>query len=191
MAPGGLLHFGQGKWYPGEPVPRWALNCCWRADGVPVWENVDLIANAGKNYNYKQSDAKQFIEALARRLEVSATNILPAFEDTVYYMWRERKLPVNLDVKDSKLADPREREELMRVFERGLTESVGFVLPLRRRQLKWRNYWSSQHWFTRPERLLLVSGDSPIGYRLPLESLPWVEPDEIEYDRDEDPFRHS
>ena len=69
-----------------------------------------------------------------------------------------------------------------------LLEPVGYVLPLRRRQLKWRNYWSSQHWFLRPERLLLIAGDSPIGYRLPLESLPWVEPDEIEYDREPDPF---
>ncbi len=188
MAPGALLHFGQGKWYPGEPIPRWALSCYWRADGVPVWENVDLIAKSDKDYAFKKGDAKDFAEALARRLEVGLSNILPAYEDTFYYMWRERKLPVNVDVKDSKLDDPRQREELMRVYDRGLLEPVGYVLPLRRRQLKWRNYWSSQHWFTRPERLLLIAGDSPIGYRLPLESLPWVEPDEIEYDREPDPF---
>ncbi len=188
MAPGAMLHYGQGKWYPGEPLPRWALQCCWRADGVPVWENIDLIAKSEKDYGFKNEDAKQFMEALARRLEVSASNILAAYEDTVYYMWRERKLPANLDVTDSKLADPRGREELLRVFERGLLEPVGYVLPLRRRQLKWRTYWSSQHWFTRPERLLLVNGDSPVGYRLPLDSLPWVEPDEIEYDHEPDPF---
>ncbi len=188
MSPGAMLHFGQGKWYPGEPLPRWALHCCWRADGVPVWENLDLIASSGKDYGFKQSDAKQFVEALARRLEVSASNILPAYEDTLYYMWRERKLPINVDFKDSKLADAREREELLRVYERGLTEAVGYVLPLRRRQLKWRTYWSSQHWFLRPERLLLIAGDSPIGYRLPLDSLPWVEPDEIDYDYEPDPF---
>ena len=116
MAPGALLHFGQGKWYPGEPIPRWALNCYWRADGVPVWENVDLIATADKDYAFKKGDAKDFVDALARRLEVSLSNILPAYEDTFYYMWRERKLPVNVDVKDSKLADAREREELIRVL---------------------------------------------------------------------------
>ncbi len=188
MAPGGLLHFGQGKWYPGEPTPRWALLCGWRGDGVPIWEKAELISAIDKDNGYKQSDAKQFADALARRLEVSASNIMPAYEDTVYYMWRERKLPVNVDVNDPKLNDAKGREELMRVFDGKLTEPVGYVLPLRRRQLKWRMYWSSQHWFTRPERLLLVSGDSPIGYRLPLESLPWVDPDKVEYDHEADPF---
>ena len=117
LGSGAMLHFGQGKWYPGEPLPRWALQCAWRVDGVPVWENINLIALPEHDYGCDEDDAQEFIEALARRLEVSASNILPAYEDTFYYMWRERKLPVNLDVEDSKLADPRAREELLRVFE--------------------------------------------------------------------------
>jgi uncharacterized protein (DUF2126 family)/transglutaminase-like putative cysteine protease len=188
LAPGGMLHYGQGKWYPGEPLPRWALTCCWRADGVPVWENIELIAREKQESKFTQADAKEFIEALARRLEVSAGNILPAYEDALYYMWKERKLPVNVDIADSKIANPREREELLRAIEGGLKEPVGYVLPVRRRQLKWRTFWSSQHWFVRPDRLLLISGDSPVGFRLPMDSLPWVEPDDIEYDYEDDPF---
>lgn len=187
-APGALLHFGQGKWYPGEVLPRWALSCHWRADGLPVWERTDLIADEGHDYGHRTEDALKFITALTRRLQVDASNIISAYEDAFYYLWRERRLPVNVDAYDSKLLNPREREDLARVFERGLAEPVGYVLPVRRRQHKGGLYWSSQLWFLRPERQLLLQGSSPIGYRLPLESLPWVAPDDIDLEYERDPF---
>ena len=188
IAPGALLHFGQGKWYPGEALPRWALNCYWRADGIPVWEHTELIAEEDREYGFSTADALEFVEALTRRLQVTSSNILPAYEDAFYYLWKERRLPVNVDVADSKLVNAREREELARVFEHGLAKPVGYVLPIRRRQQRNRLYWSSQPWFTRPDRLLLIQGDSPVGYRLPLDSLPWVAPDDIEYEYETDPF---
>ena len=188
IAPNALLHFGQGKWYPGEVLPRWALSTYWRADGVPVWERGDLIAEENHDYGLDTAAARRFMEALTRRLQVSAANILPVYEDAFYYLWKERRLPINVDVVESKLANAKERAELVRVFERGLGEPVGYVLPIRRRQHQQRLYWSSQLWFVRPERFLLMPGDSPIGYRLPLDSLPWVAPDQIEYDYDKDPF---
>jgi uncharacterized protein (DUF2126 family)/transglutaminase-like putative cysteine protease len=78
-APQGLLHFGQGKWYPGEQLPRWALHCVSRIDGAAVWENSNLIALADKEYGFGVEDALGFLRALTRRLQVSAENILPAF----------------------------------------------------------------------------------------------------------------
>jgi uncharacterized protein (DUF2126 family) len=187
-APGALLHFGQGKWYPGEVLPRWALSCHWRVDGVPNWEHPDLIADVDRDYGQDRQDALKFITALTRRLQVDASNVIPAYEDAFYYMWRERRLPVNVDVFDSKLLDAKEREDLARVFERGLGEAVGYVLPIRRRQHKGRLFWSSQLWFLRPQRFLLLQGSSPIGYRLPLDSLPWVAPDDIDFEYEKDPF---
>ncbi len=188
IAPGALLHFGQGKWYPGELLPRWALSCHWRADGLAVWENAAWIAEEERDYGFGIGDARKYMDALARRLQVSAANVMPAYEDAFYYVWKERRLPVNVNVAHSMLADAQERNELARAFERGLAEPVGYCLPIRRRQFEGHSYWSSQHWFLRPERLLLIQGDSPIGYRLPLDSLPWVAPDQIEYDFEDDPL---
>jgi uncharacterized protein (DUF2126 family) len=151
LAPGGVLHFGQGKWYPGEPLPRWALSCCWRADGVPVWENLDLIAREEPS-GATASDALTFINALARRLQLSLENILPA------------------QGSQAEGARP-----------------AGYVLPIRRRQFEGRLFWSSQLWFPHSSFLLLSPGDSPIGYRIPTDSMPWVAPDQLEYELESQP----
>ena len=71
FAPGGLLHFGQGKWYPGESLPRWALTCYWRTDGVPLWHDRALLAEPKtRTTDSGAADAQRFAETLARRLGV-------------------------------------------------------------------------------------------------------------------------
>lgn len=190
FAPGALLHFGQGKWYPGEPLPRWALGCYWRKDGVPIWEDPTLIADDNKDYKYNAADARRFLEALTRRLDVDDSFIMTALEDVFYYLWKERRLPVNVDPLDSKLEDPIERAGLARVFEEGLGKTVGYVIPLRRIPSKsGPPHWTSQPWFLASQRLFLVPGDSPIGYRLPLDSLPWTRPEDAEWSFAPDPFQ--
>jgi uncharacterized protein (DUF2126 family)/transglutaminase-like putative cysteine protease len=146
-APGGLLHFGQGKWYPGEPLPRWAFQCISRVDDVPVWENADLIAREEDKTSFCLGDCLRFLEALSERLQVSKENILAAFE-------------------------PGD----------ATGEPTGYILPLRRRQPEGRIAWSSQLWFERPERLTLFPGDSPIGYRINADTVPFVAPDELTYE---------
>lgn len=184
FASGGLLHYGQGKWYPGEPLPRWALACLWRADGQPLWHDEELIANEDKNYGHTYRDAHRFTERLAVKLGVDPQWLVPAFEDPVYYLWRERRLPIDVRPTDPKLDDPEERARMMRVFSGGMTQPVGIVLPLRRvwssvaqqaqqQQALAGNYrWTSGPWPVRADQLFLLPGDSPIGLRLPLDALP-------------------
>jgi uncharacterized protein (DUF2126 family) len=174
LAPGGLLHYGQGKWYPGEPLPRWALACYWRADGIPLWHDRALLCREGEVYNFGPLDAQQFAEALARRLGVDPDYINQAFEDPLYYMQRERQLPVNVDPVDNHLEDAQERERIRKVFERGLNTPVGMVLPIERNPARSGPRWQTGLWMLRGQRLMLVPGDSPLGLRLPLGSLPWV-----------------
>ena len=187
---GGFLHFGQGKWYPGEQLPRWALSVCWRADGEPCWHDPARFADERQPSSYTDADARRFIERLALRLGLAAKYIQTAYEDTWYYLWRERRLPVNVDPFDARLDDELERARLRRVFAQGLDREAGYVLPLAReaRAAAAAPMWVSGTWFVRDQRLYLIPGDSPLGYRLPLESLPWVARADYPYLYEHDPF---
>ena len=170
-APMGLLHYGQGKWYPGEQLPRWSLNAYWRSDGEPIWSNPALFADERLSYGASEVQAHEFLRQVAARLGLQPQHIFPAFEDPLYYLWRERRLPSNVDPFDSRLEDPLERARLRKVFSEGLKQAVGHVLPISRNPASAR--WQSGSWFLR-EHCYLLPGDSPIGYRLPLESQPWA-----------------
>jgi len=175
----GLVHFGQGKWYPGEQLPRWSLNCFWRADGEPLWSDESLIADETRPGKVKAEIAGEFLQGVAQRLGLDQRDIFPAYEDLYYYLWRERRLPANVDPFDSRLDDALERERLARVFGQGLKQVVGYALPVARDPATER--WRSGQWFLRGERCYLVPGDSPMGYRLPLDSLPWTSANDYPY----------
>jgi len=178
LAPGGLLHYGQGKWYPGEPLPRWALTCYWRRDGVPIWRDPKLFADGTAPGQAAAADAERFARELARRLEVDPDYVTPAYEDPVEGLRSEGRLPVNVDPTESRLDDAEVRADLRRVFERGLSTPVGAVLPLERAGSAARGpVWQSGLWMVRGRHLTLIPGDSPLGLRLPLASLPWQRPE--------------
>jgi uncharacterized protein (DUF2126 family) len=187
---GGFLHFGQGKWYPGEQLPRWALSVFWRTDGEPCWNDPSRFADERVPSKLTDADARSFIERLARRLGLDAKFVRTGFEDAWYYLWRERRLPINVDPLDSRLDDELERERLRRLFDRGLDKPVGYALPLARETLPGRPgpVWVSSAWVFRDDRMYLIPGDSPMGYRLPLDALPWVSKADYPYQHEHDPF---
>ena len=179
FAPGGVLHYGQGKWYPGEELPRWALSCFWRPDGQPVWHDLTLLADESQPQGYRPEHAERFMRALAHRLGLAGDLALSGHEDALYYLWKEGTLPPNIDPLRADLKDPLERRRLAELLQRGLGTVTGYALPL-----KWFEHpidggrWQTSRWTFRRGRMYLVPGDSPMGYRLPLDSLPWVPPEE-------------
>jgi uncharacterized protein (DUF2126 family)/transglutaminase-like putative cysteine protease len=189
FAPGGFLHHGQGKWYPGESLPRWAYGLYWRKDGQPIWKNKALFATEDGKRDATDKTAQAFIQELSERLGISGEHITPGYEDTWYYLWKERRLPVNVDPFDKDLAKEEERKRLARIFETGLDKVVGYALPLRREYFQdGSSFWVTGAWFFRPERMYLIPGDSPMGLRLPLESFPWVAPSDFPYLYEQDPW---
>ncbi|MBZ9721404.1 transglutaminase family protein [Mesorhizobium sp. AD1-1] len=182
FAPGGFLHYGQGKWYPGESLPRWTFSLYWRADGQPVWSDPSLIAREKSEADIGPKQAESLLTAIAGELGIDKAMVSEAYEDPAEWLLKEGKLPDNVDPSNSRLEDPEERSRMAKVFERGLTKPSGYVLPVQR----WNSQasdprWRSEKWKTRRGRLFLVPGDSPVGYRLPLGTLPYVPPEQFPY----------
>ena len=184
---GGLLHYGQGKWYPGETLPRWTFSLFWRKDGKPIWRNPDLLAREDTQQDVGPDDAHALLAAIARNLEVPVENVLPAFEDPAEWIIKEANLPENVTPENSKLKDPEERARIAKVFERGLTTAAGYVLPVQRWQARAGKGWLSEVWNMRRGKVFLVPGDSPVGYRLPLGTLPHIPESSYPFINPQDP----
>jgi uncharacterized protein (DUF2126 family)/transglutaminase-like putative cysteine protease len=178
FATGALLHFGQGKWYPGEPLPRWAYSCYWRKDGEPIWSNYDLVAEAGVNYKVTSDHSERFLKKLAARLDLDTRYVREGYEDVYHYIFEEGRLPYNVSAFDSRIKSEEDRARLAKVFAQGLDAVVGHTLPVLRASWLPGAPWKSTIWQLRTDRMMLIPGDSPMGYRLPLESLPWAQASE-------------
>ncbi len=187
---GALLHFGQGKWYPGEPLPRWALSCYWRPDSVPVWDDDALIAFDAPDNKAVQPDARTFVRELATHLGVHPDHAMPAFESVWRTLKSEADLPVNIDPLDADLKKPAARGKLLDQLAGKIGEAVGFVLPLKVAvpSGKTETVWASSLWPLQAKHIYLLEGDSPLGFRLPLSALPWVDPKDAETIIAVDPF---
>jgi len=185
FAAGGVLHFGQGKWYPGEPLPRWALNIYWRNDGVAVWRDQALIADTADD---ELIELAGFAEQLVKRLGLNPNYLIPAYEDPWLALDEESRLPNNIDPQQADLKQASVRKSLSRQLRAGLNAIVGYVLPLKAVGEETVDAWQSSLWPLKHEYLYLLPGDSPLGLRLPLSSLPWVAPADFEVELPADPF---
>ncbi|MEN2283079.1 transglutaminase family protein [Algoriphagus sp. SE2] len=171
---GALMQYGQGKWYPGEPLPRWKLACFWRKDGKPIWHDDSLLADLSKDYKLNNRHAKSFITNLVKQLNVDKNNISPLYEDPFYFIWQEGRVPVNINPKKFNLKSSLERQKLAELLNKGLGKPVGFSIPL-----EWEfseERWQSCKWKFRRDDLYLVPGNSPAGLRLPLDSIEYTDP---------------
>ncbi|RCS59622.1 DUF2126 domain-containing protein [Parvibium lacunae] len=205
-AQGYLLHSGQGKWYPGEPLPRWAMNVFWRADGQPLWHRPQLFANTAQSGQHTAEDAAQFMQTLLSHLGLPVEAVLTAYEDIPELLIQESRLPKNLDPLKHDLSKKTGRASLARALQRGLKTPVGLVLPLRAKpdaasisttkrrrrsaepEISSPTIWQTSRWPLRRERLYLLAGDSPLGLRLPLDALPWQPPEDDPVNYPRDPF---
>lgn len=163
---GGVLHQAQGKWYPGEPLPRWSIEICWRKDGKPIWQNKKMLSLFSESKKLPKDADKKFLKTLTKYLGVSEKYIKPTYEDSFYFLWQEGQMPIDIDPtkEDGNLLV---KEKLQNILKEGTTKPVGYVLPLNNSK----GTWYSCDWTFRRKHLFLLPGNSPVGLRLPLNSL--------------------
>lgn len=169
FAPGAFRHYGQGKWYPGEPLPRWAYSCYWRKDGVPLWNDERWLADINTQGRATTADLENFCKQLVSAMGLPADVLTTAYEDVLYHLWQEGSLPEDPDVDAPELLDAMTRKGFLQKLQNGLDQPVGFVLPIEWNSIN--GNWNSCVWQFRRKQCYLLPGDSPIGYRLPLASL--------------------
>ncbi len=167
FAPDGITAFAQGKWYPGEPTPRWALICHWRTDGDPIWRDTDRLASPGQG-DAKSNDAKKLMHHLCDELSIDTAFSRPLHEDPLYHIHLESLLPPAMALEKLNLASDDSRARLVKRLEAGLDNPVGWMLPLEHNG----TCWQTAHWPLRRDEVFLMPGDSPAGLRLPLDALP-------------------
>ena len=107
------MHFGQGKWYPGEPLPRWALSCHWRPDGDPIWHDHSLIAFSPQAKPAGHAEAKRFALELTRALGLHPDYVMPAYESVWRVIRDEAQLPLNVDPMAVDVKSPALRRQLV------------------------------------------------------------------------------
>ncbi|HTE31121.1 MAG TPA: transglutaminase family protein [Chryseolinea sp.] len=186
FGPGGLIHKGQGKWYPGERLPRWQYTAIWRNDNYPVWKNDALLDLEESASAYKIEDVHKLGLLLTKHLNIPAEHLHPAVEDALYFLWEEAKVPANIDPYKYNLNDSLERQKLAQVLSNGMTTPVGYVIPIEWNF--WNERWLSCKWEFRNGRLALIPGNSSIGLRLPLKSLLYTSISKLQRSVERSPF---
>jgi uncharacterized protein (DUF2126 family)/transglutaminase-like putative cysteine protease len=180
----GVTHHGQGKWYPGEPLPRWQIGITWRRDGEPLWRDRSLLATPWGPPAVEPGSAvaarttRDIALRTAAALGVPPDVALPAYEDTLYRLWAAAQLPagdppvIDADPDDPAVAEREARERLVAAFDVDPGRPRGWVVPLFRTEDG--ASWGTSRWRLRRRHLFLTAGTSPLGLRLPLDAIAWT-----------------
>ena len=173
-----LAQHAQGKWYPGEILPRWAMNMYWRTDEKPVWLDQGLLADPEAKGTAERNLANTFLENLTRALGLAPSMVIPAYEDVPYLLWKEQRIPLEGEMLKADVFEATERKRLQAQLDADVGKPTGYVLPLTMSAKT--DGWQSNGWKFRAGKMMLLPGNSPVGLRLPLGNLPPADPTLVE-----------
>ena len=175
-AAGGVVHRGQGKWYPGEPLPRWNIALQWRTDGVPLWQDPTLFADpwadpvrssrARNEPVSRPTPPRRWPDGSPRCSACRPSSLLAAYEDPLAALVTEVGQPEG-ERPDEGVTTP----EQVAALDAPVDTPTGWVLPIVTGE-----EWTSPAWRFRRGRLVLTPGTSAVGLRLPLDAIAWKDP---------------
>ncbi|MBO0841685.1 MAG: transglutaminase family protein [Nocardioides sp.] len=189
-ATGGIVHRGQGKWYPGEPLPRWNIDLQWRTDGEPLWSDQSLFADpwaaetdrsapetdksaSGSDKSAGGGDAAERVARnIGRLLGLPGEQVLPAYEDPLAKLAQAVRQPKGPRPTDEERAADVGDVDVTEL-DKDVTTPTGWVIPINTND----GEWTSPQWSFRRGRLVLTAGTSAVGLRLPLDSISWKDPE--------------
>ena len=172
-AVGGVVHRGQGKWYPGEPLPRWNIALQWLADGTPLWQDPSLMADPWSEADDPEG-ATSRAEALARRV----TAVLGLPEEQLHGAYEDPLAELAAEIRRPEGVRPGDEDVDVEKLDAAVVEPTGWVLPLCFSPGQTgEEGWTSPRWRFRRGRLVLTPGSSAVGLRLPLDSIAWEDPE--------------
>lgn len=179
-APNGIRHHGQGKWYPGEPLPRWQIALLWRPDGQPLWRDQSLLADPWSDSEHEHGDVDlaAAVRAMAlhtaRELGVPADRVRAAYEDPITTWLAQINQPGGPRPGDDvDPEDPAGLRERTTELDKDAGLPAGWVVPVF--EALDGEGWGTTTWSTRRAHLFLTPGTSPMGLRLPLNAIAWSE----------------
>ena len=184
-ATGGITHHGQGKWYPGEPLPRWQIGLTWRTDGEPLWRDPALLDEPWSPGPYLDTPteaadkARALAHAIAARLGIGDDLVLPGYEDPLDTVLAEARQPRgdrpedDVEPDDPALASETGRAGIVDRHDATVGTPAGWIIPVFPDPDG--EGWATARWRMRRRHVFLTSGTSPMGLRLPLSSVAWGE----------------
>ena len=177
------MHHAGASGTLGEELPRWAWSAYWRKDGQPMWRNPDLFADPATPGTQTADDAAKILQTIAEKLGIDQEFTFPAYEDLGIIVGASDNYRAML-TSNHDFPTPVNEHVSRTYFDKVLVSELVMcyhsISTLSTKNGKGK-------WFLREEHCFLMPGDSPLGFRLPLDSLPWSLPEDQLHVGDIDP----